>query len=95
MRRSVIIRRTRSVAFLVGLVVLLISVVTSVLTVRQRQVAAQDSTLHVTLGHQVEALENYFERARAINAVLADIPPSPTSIGRRAPTRRRSPPVAR
>ncbi|KUL25851.1 putative bifunctional diguanylate cyclase/phosphodiesterase [Actinoplanes awajinensis] len=71
---SVVARRIRSVAFLLGLLVLLLSVVASVLTARQRQVAAQDSTLHVTLGHQTEALENYFERARAINAVLADNP---------------------
>ncbi|WP_436528542.1 putative bifunctional diguanylate cyclase/phosphodiesterase [Actinoplanes sp. HUAS TT8] len=74
MGRSVLVRRTRAVAFLLGLLVLLLSVVTSVLSARQRQVSAQDSTLDVTLGHQVEALENYFERARAIDAVLAANP---------------------
>ncbi|MFI1994551.1 putative bifunctional diguanylate cyclase/phosphodiesterase [Actinoplanes sp. NPDC020271] len=74
MSRSVVARRARSVAFSLGLLVLMFSVVASVVTARQRQVAAQDNTLRVTLGRQVEALDNYFERARAINAVLAANP---------------------
>ncbi|GIE78438.1 hypothetical protein Aph02nite_43880 [Actinoplanes philippinensis] len=72
--RSGLARYARTVAFLLGLLVLIFSVVTSVLGTRSRQIADQDHALALTLQQQVAALDNYFERARAIDAVLADNP---------------------
>ncbi|AEV85770.1 signal peptide protein [Actinoplanes sp. SE50] len=73
-RKRKIDRTVRMTVFLIGVLVLISSVVTSVLAVRRGRVDAQDHALDVTLGRQVEALQNYFERARAIDAVLADNP---------------------
>ncbi|BCJ47528.1 hypothetical protein GCM10010168_18860 [Actinoplanes ianthinogenes] len=53
---------------------LISSVAASVRTARRERIAAQDHALDVTLGRQAESLEHYFERARAIDAVLAASP---------------------
>jgi diguanylate cyclase (GGDEF)-like protein len=65
------VRAVQAVAALLGILVLVISVVTNVLSARERQIAAQDSKLQVALGRQVDAQESYFEQARMINLLLA------------------------
>jgi diguanylate cyclase (GGDEF)-like protein len=72
--RSRLARTARAIAFPLGLLVLLLSVAVSVTSFRDRQLAGQDHALGLTLQQQVANLENYFERARAINAVLAANP---------------------
>src|SRR4051812_30202189 len=68
------VRMTRAAALLVGLLVLMLSVVSTVTTARQKEMAAQDDGLKTTLSQQVIALESYFERSRTIDAVLAHSP---------------------
>ena len=72
--RSFLIRAARVSALLVGLLVLALSVVTTVVTARDKQVAAQDSELGSTLGQQVDAIGSYFERSRVVDALLANNP---------------------
>ncbi|SDT53637.1 putative bifunctional diguanylate cyclase/phosphodiesterase [Actinoplanes derwentensis] len=71
---SGVARFARAVALPLGLMVVLSSVLFSVTTARSRQIANQDNALGLVLQQQAAALENYFERARAINAILAANP---------------------
>ncbi|WP_239163212.1 putative bifunctional diguanylate cyclase/phosphodiesterase [Paractinoplanes rishiriensis] len=64
----------RTGALLSGLLILLLSVVTSVVGARDRQVTAQDTQLRQVVDQRVDSLENYFERARSISALLAANP---------------------
>ncbi|HEY0000622.1 MAG TPA: EAL domain-containing protein, partial [Actinoplanes sp.] len=64
----------RAGALLTGLLVLMLSVLSSVVTARDKQLAAQDSQLGIVLGQQLGILESYFERARTIDALLAANP---------------------
>ena len=69
------LRRVATVsALFVGLLVLALSVVTSVVTARDKQVAAQDSQLGSTLGQQADAIGGFFERSRVADALLAANP---------------------
>ncbi|WIM93296.1 EAL domain-containing protein [Actinoplanes oblitus] len=72
--RSAIARLARSAGFLIGLLVLVTSVVTSVLAARDKQATAQDHTLDLTLEQQTAAVRNYFDQSRAIAQMLADSP---------------------
>jgi diguanylate cyclase (GGDEF)-like protein len=72
--RTAAIRLVRACALVVGLLVLAVSVVTSAVSTRDRQAAAQDSQLGLTLGQQADALAGYFERARAVTTLLAANP---------------------
>lgn len=69
--RTLVIRTT---ALLVGLLVLMLSVVSSVLAARNKQIASQDAQLTVVVDQQVNALGSYFERSRAIDSLLANSP---------------------
>ncbi|AEV84954.1 signal peptide protein [Actinoplanes sp. SE50] len=71
---SAVVRHARAAAFLTGLLVLLFSVFTSVVTARDKQVATQDHALDLSLGQQVAAVRNYFDQARAIAEVFANNP---------------------
>ncbi|MEU4244778.1 bifunctional diguanylate cyclase/phosphodiesterase [Actinoplanes sp. NPDC026619] len=74
-QRVVRLRRAAQVsAVAVGLSVLMLSVVTSALTSRNRQVEAQDGKLGVTLSQQMDALEDYFEQAQMVDQLLAANP---------------------
>jgi diguanylate cyclase (GGDEF)-like protein len=67
-------RVVRTGALLAGLLTLLLSVVTSVIGARDRQLTAQDTQLLQAVDQQVDSLENYFERARSISTLLAANP---------------------
>jgi len=71
---SLLVRTVRLVALLTGLAVLTLSVVISVLTGRAQQQTAQDHRLNLGVGQQANALNSYFERARAIDLLLAHNP---------------------
>ncbi|GAA4607213.1 hypothetical protein GCM10023107_80280 [Actinoplanes octamycinicus] len=70
-RRSGVLRAAHTGAVLLGLLVLVSSVVATAVTARDRQVAAQDGQLRVALEQQIGVLDSYFERARAIDSLLA------------------------
>ncbi|WP_239164899.1 bifunctional diguanylate cyclase/phosphodiesterase [Actinoplanes palleronii] len=72
--RSAIVRHARAAAFLAGLLVLVMSVFTSVLATRDKQVTSQDHALDLALQQQVATVRNYFAQSRAIAEVLADNP---------------------
>src|SRR5689334_12029030 len=72
--RSAIVRHARAAAFLAGLLVLVMSVFTSVLAARDKQVSAQDHALDLALEQQIATVRNYFAQSRAIAEVLADSP---------------------
>ncbi|WP_285552648.1 putative bifunctional diguanylate cyclase/phosphodiesterase [Actinoplanes regularis] len=73
-RWATVVRQAHAAAFLIGLLVLVVSVFTSALTARDKEEAAQDHALDLALGEQVAAVNNYFGRSRAIAQVLADNP---------------------
>jgi len=72
--RSFLLRVARVSALFVGLLVLALSVVSSVVTARDKQVAAQDGQLGATLGQQVDAIGASFGQSRVVEALLADNP---------------------
>ncbi|GIF13709.1 putative bifunctional diguanylate cyclase/phosphodiesterase [Actinoplanes teichomyceticus] len=72
--RSAIARHARGAGLVAGLLVLVLSVFTSVLAARDKQVSAQDHALGLALEQQVAAVKNYFAQSRAIAEVLADSP---------------------
>jgi diguanylate cyclase (GGDEF)-like protein len=73
-RRTVPIRYVQVFALLTGLLVLVLSVVTNVLSARSRNVEAQDNELGIALRQQTDALTAYFDRAGSIGLVLAGNP---------------------
>ncbi len=72
--RSALMRGVRVAALFAGLGVLCVSVVTGVLAGRARESAALDHELTGEVAQQADVVSAYFERARAINLLLAQNP---------------------
>jgi diguanylate cyclase (GGDEF)-like protein len=72
--RSALMRGVRVAALLAGLGVLCLSVVTGVMAGRARESAALDHQLAGDVAEQADLVSAYFERARAVNLLLAQNP---------------------
>jgi diguanylate cyclase (GGDEF)-like protein len=72
--RAALMRGVRVAALLTGLGVLCLSVVTGVLAGRARESAALDHELAAEVAQQADMVSAYFERARAIDLLLAQNP---------------------